>query len=126
MSSPYEPDPRPGDLDPLDEPERWEALVGRIGERAAPLLAERRQPPSTLDIVARWSRPALAAAASLLLLATTGALTLGDSPEDEPSEPVGLAQAVMPSAFAGWITGTSQPSVTELVRDLESIDEGER
>jgi len=35
MSIRHGPPPRPTDLDLLNDPERWEALVRRIGERVA-------------------------------------------------------------------------------------------
>ena len=117
--------PRPDDLDPLDEPERWESLVQRIGEEAEPYLAGRRVSAGVLDIVARWARPALATAASLLVVATATALGRGGvatGPRVTTSEAV-LAQAVMPTSFAGWVVGVSETSVAEMVVELESMEE---
>lgn len=114
----------PDDLDPLEEPERWEALVGRIGERAAPHLADRRQPAGVLDLVTHWARPVLATAASLVLLAAAGAVTTGESRLTQPTPTeVTLAQALMPTTFAAWVAGVSEPTVTEMVRDLETLEE---
>jgi hypothetical protein len=50
-------------LDPSNDRERWEELVGSIATRA---VAARRQSPVLLQLVA-WSRPALAVAAGLAL-----------------------------------------------------------
>jgi len=122
-------DPRPDDLDPLAEPDRWESLVGRIGEQAEPYLAERRgQPAGLLDIVARWARPTLATAASLLLLATAAGIarTVSESQSVAATSEAALAEAVMPTTFAAWVAGVSEPSVTEMVRDLETYGEVDR
>jgi len=79
-----------------------------------------------LDVVARWARPALASAASLLLLAAAGGLALeGWGGEAQRSDLV-LAEALVPSSFAAWISGTSEPTVTELVLDLETLEEVDR
>jgi hypothetical protein len=37
-----------------------------------------------------------------------------------------LAGTLLPTTFAGWITGTAEPSVAELVRDLERLSEVDR
>lgn len=116
---------RPGDLDPLDAPERWESLVHRIDSRAEPYLAARREPASVLDVVARWARPALASAATLLLLAAAGAVMSAGSRSAADSADVTLARAVMPSSFAAWITGSSEPTIAELAMELETLEEVE-
>ena len=122
------PAPHPDDLDPLDEPERWEALVGQIGEKAAPYLAGRREPARVLDLVTRWARPALATAASLALLATAAIVARGEpqSPAGPRAPELALAEAVMPATFAAWVAGASEPSVTEMVRELETMQEVDR
>ncbi len=51
-------------LDPAGDPARWEALVRRTVARS---IAVRRR-ASIPALVARWARPALAAAASLALV----------------------------------------------------------
>ena len=126
MSSPRGPEPRPGDLDPLEEPDHWEALVGAIGARAAPRLAARREPAGVLDVVVGWARPALAAAASLVLMAPAAAMAYERPGTEEASAELVLARAVMPSTFAGWITGTAEPTVADLARSLDALDEEER
>lgn len=126
MNARHGPTPRPGDLDPLEEPERWEGLIRRIGERATDHLAQRRAAPSILELVARWARPALATAASLVLLAVAGALTLDGRGTDATGPELTLAQSLVPSTFAAWITGASEPTVTELVLDLETLEGIER
>lgn len=122
------PEPRRDDLDPLKEPERWEALVGQIGKKAAPYLAGRREPPGVLDLITRWARPALATAASLALLATAAVVARGEpqSPAGAAGTELALAEAVMPATFAAWVAGASSPSVTEMVRELETMQEVDR
>lgn len=122
MTTPDESRARPGDLDPLDDPERWEALVAGIGARAEPLLAARRPPPGIVDLVARWARPALAAAASFVILAGVGTVALGDAPSAEPAAEFALAPAMMPAEFADWLTGATQPSVAELSAALDGLE----
>ena len=50
---------RPSDatgLDPRSDPERWEHLVTRINEAAAPILAQ-RQPQTVTSILSAWRAP---------------------------------------------------------------------
>jgi acyl-CoA reductase-like NAD-dependent aldehyde dehydrogenase len=126
MSTHPTPEHPSGDLDPLEEPGRWEGLVAQIGARAAPHLAERRTPPGVLEVVVRWARPALATAASLLLLAAGGVLWKAEPEPETPRPAMQLAGTLLPTTFAGWITGTAEPSVAELVRDLERLSEVDR
>jgi hypothetical protein len=60
-------------------------LTARIMASAEPLLARRRQPPGSWDVLASWARPGLVAA-SIALLVAAGALVTGRSsvPAAEP------------------------------------------
>ena len=113
--------PQPGDLNPVIEPDRWEHLVNRIHTRAVPRLAERRREPGLLEVVAEWARPALAAAASVLLLVGAGSVAL-DGDQAPPSGSTTFAEAVVPGTFARWLSGESQPTVADLMIALEEVE----
>ena len=111
--------PRDDDLDPLDHPERWERLVGSIVAAGEPHLAERREGAGVTAVVAGWARPALGAAATvLLMLAATVGLTRGDGAADEPM----LATALVPDAYAAWLVADYEPTVSELVAALDEVE----
>ena len=110
-------------IDPLEDDERFEQLVGAITERAAYQLAERRARYSAVGQVAQWWRPMLAAAAVLLIMAVT-TLARVDGPVVEvqmaqavPSDDeVSFAVAVgVPQQFAQWIGGDEAPTPAELL-----------
>jgi hypothetical protein len=86
----------PVDLSPLDparEPERWARLMEAVRFRAEAALAGRRHPAGSLDIVAGWFRPILAAAAILAaVLGAAGAIVKARSDAlDRASESQRLA-----------------------------------
>ena len=83
------------DLSPLDperDPERWEALMRRTRAAAAGELARRAFAASPAAPLARWVRPALAMAASLVV-AAAGTLALTEGSAQSTSAP-GVAEAM--------------------------------
>lgn len=109
--------PETGGLDPLADPERWEGLVARINEAAAPIL-ERRRPASLWRTLSAWQRPlawgsaGLVAAAALALLVFPPVTTDG-------SDELMLAEVVVPWTVAAWMEGEYAPTVMELVRSVD-------
>lgn len=104
------------ELDPESNPDRWEAMIARIMERAQPTLAARRR--QTLEgTLSRWRRPVmlgsagLAAAAAAVLLLLPG----GDAGADE----VSFAEVMMPWTVAAWMEGSYAPTAGELVLAIE-------
>ncbi|HSU17184.1 hypothetical protein [Longimicrobium sp.] len=95
-------------LDPRRDPERWEALLRRTRDAAAPELARRRFAAGPAAPLARWVRPALAAAAALVIAAAGLLAYAGERPAPPSAlaaEPgVGEAMGV-PVALAGWVEG---------------------
>jgi hypothetical protein len=79
-------------LDPGRDPERWEALLRRTRAAAAGELARRALASGPAGPLARWVRPALAMAASLVI-AAAGMLALADRTPQLASEP-GVAEAM--------------------------------
>ena len=109
-------DPVVFELDPALNPDRWEAMLARIMERAQPILEVRRQ--RTLEgTLSRWRRPVmlgsagLAAAAAAVLLLLPG----GDAGADE----VSFAEVMMPWTVAAWMEGSYAPTAGELVLAVE-------
>ena len=105
-------------LDPLAHPERWERLVDAIVEAGEPHLAARREEADVASVVVGWARPALSAAAAVLVLlaATAGVTRTGG--DAEPT----LAAALVPDAYAAWLVAGYDPTVTELVSALEEVE----
>jgi hypothetical protein len=82
-------------LDPERDPERWEALLRRTRAAASGELARRAFAAGPAGQLARWVRPALALAASLVI-AAAGTLALVDrtpQQQQQASAP-GLAEAM--------------------------------
>lgn len=104
------------ELDPELNPDRWEAMIARIMERAQPMLAARRR--QTIEgTLSRWRRPVmlgsagLAAAAAAVLLLLPG----GGAGADE----VSFAEVMMPWTVAAWMEGSYAPTAGELVLAIE-------
>jgi hypothetical protein len=95
-------------LDPQRDPERWEALLGRTRAAAAHELGRRRFAAGPAAPLARWVRPALAAAAALVIAAAGLLAYAGERPAPAAAlaaEPgVGEAMGV-PVSLAGWVEG---------------------
>ena len=103
-------DPTWAPLDPSRDPERWEAMVRGIVDRAAPILAgyAARGPA---ELLAAWLRPTLAAAAIVSALAL-GALVSG-SPEPE----TGAKASAIPSRVQS-IDHVPSPVVPDVRMDM--------
>jgi len=110
-------DPTWAPLDPSRDPERWEAMVRGIVERAAPILAgyAARGP---VELLAAWLRPTLAAAAVVAALAL-GALVSG-AREPETGASIGLGDALgYPTPVTTWMSTGQTPTIEELVVAME-------
>lgn len=103
-------------LNPVISPERWEALVARISERAEPILAARRH-QSLAGTLAGWQRPVLGGVAGLAAAAIAVLLLL--PAEEDPSLETMFAEAMMPWSVAAWLDGSYAPTVEELVMAAE-------
>jgi hypothetical protein len=83
------------DLSPLDperDPDRWEALLRGTRAAAAGELARRAFAAGPAGQLARWVRPALALAASLVI-AASGMLALAEGTPQTATAP-GVAEAM--------------------------------
>jgi hypothetical protein len=110
------------DLKPLDaseDPLRFDRLVRRITAAAAPELARRRLLPGPLLLLTEWTRPTLAAAAMVLLLAGSalfGPLRPGGT------EPESIAIGVgVPFPVEVWLETGQAPPIDELVYGIEGV-----
>lgn len=99
-------------LDPSRDALKWERLVRGVAARA---LAAR--PPTVLDGVSRWARPALAMAAGLALLAWLPALSARPSPT--PARTPAGRDAV--ASMADWAV-RGDPTAAALFDSLEATD----
>jgi hypothetical protein len=104
------------DLSPLDpgrDPERWEALLRGTRAAAAGELARRALAAGPAGPLARWVRPALAMAASLVV-AAGGTLALTGGPP-QPSTAPGVAEAMgVPYA----LTVSAEEGVRDMADEL--------
>ncbi len=103
-------------LNPVISPERWEALVARINQRAEHMLAARRH-QSLAGTLAGWQRPVLGGVAGLAA-AAIAILLLLPAEEATPVETM-FAEAMMPWSVAAWVGGSYAPTVEELVMAVE-------
>ena len=114
-------------LDPTADPDRFDVIVGRIMEAARPELARRRETADPLVSVSIWWRPAVRAAAAVVLV-SAGLLVGFDHRAEGTAEPRGertiraeLAAALgVPDALSGWMDRAEVPDPGELVLRLES------
>lgn len=109
-----------GRLDPSRDAERWERLVERVMEAAAPEL-ERRAAPNPIAVVVGWLRPTLAVAVGLAALSL---LALSRTPA--PLEAVAVAGGAgvpeelgLPTPVADWLAEGREPSAQDLIVSLE-------
>ena len=112
-------DDRPLDLSSFDlAPERRAALIAAIRTRGEPILARYAQ-RSPLVVLADWLRPALAAAALVVLIAL-GALiaTRGEDTSSSPSTSEALG---FPGPVVAWAESGRAPSLEELVISFEEV-----
>lgn len=92
---------------------RHEALAARIVERGAPILARHRAARGPLSVLAAWMRPALAAAA-VVMIAALGAL-LGNRPREAAAVPTTTEALGFPAPVVAWAEAGRAPSLEELV-----------
>lgn len=106
------------DLSPLAlSPARRNALEAAIAARAEPILTSRAG-RGTVLILAHWIRPALAAAATIAVVAL-GTLLAGNGDEAVASPPTTAEALGFPAAVAAWIEVGRTPSVEELAITME-------
>ncbi len=112
-------DPSWAPLDPSQDPERWEAIVREIVERAAPILAGygARGPA---ELLATWLRPTLAAAAVVSALALGALAAFSREPETDATATIGLGDALSyPAPVTTWVSTGQTPTIEELVVAME-------
>ena len=106
-------------LDPMQDAERFDAIVRSITDAAANQLAVRRARATVVGQVASWWRPLLAAAAIVGIVSIGALVGFGDSASTTETE-VGLAEAIgMPQQIAEWVLSEHIPTPTELLVALE-------
>ena len=106
-------------MGPERDPLAWEETVRAVMRSAEPELRRRRNAAWILPD--RWTRPVLAAAASLILLACGSLLwsgtgtPLGDGRASGFDPASGIQEALYPPVVAQWMGGRIQPTVEEFV-----------
>jgi hypothetical protein len=109
-------------LDARTDPDRWEAVVRRITTAAEPELAIFARDRAPALFLTRFTRPVLAAAASIAALATA-TLVATRTDEGTSDRPLTVADAITPAPVANWLLGGEWPTVEEIVY---AMDENER
>ncbi len=107
-------------LDPAADEERWERLVRRIMDEAAPELTLRATRSDPFALLGSWARPMIAAAATIavvsvaLLQRQSGPVELGATASRSILEAL-----EMPRPAADWLAEDRAPTVSDLVTALE-------
>ena len=107
------------DLSPLDlgnDPEGFEKMVGRITWRARGELARRAGSKriTPVEMVAAWSRPAIAAAALIAAVSLTLLTTFGQPRNDLPAGAY-MSGTEVPVALTSWYEDGTSPTAAELL-----------
>jgi hypothetical protein len=114
-------------LDPRADQLRFERMVRSTTARAATELTRRAERarasrrPTVLAELARWRRPALAAAAAIAIAALTALRQVSIPwPDDSEGDDTGVAEAAgVPTSFASWVQSGELPDPASLVFNLE-------
>lgn len=110
-------------LDPAADELEWRRRVAAVVRAAGPELARRSRRVSPVAAVSEWARPAMAAAAALVLLATA-ALTMIEREQAPVVVTAGVTEALeLPAPAMAWLAEGRPPSVADLVTEIE---DGER
>src|SRR5205085_2080602 len=121
---------RAGRADPVASPERWAALVGRIEAAAAPELARRadraalRNPGPWLienvaSAVARFTTPALVAAAAAVIIAVGVSWRAEQSSVDLLPPTDMVATQLLSDDSAAWVSADREFTAADLVRAID-------
>jgi hypothetical protein len=97
-------------LDPLDDPQRWEALLRETLRRVDEILAHRSRGP--LELIAAWRRPLLIAAAATLAVLIPVERAL--DPREEQLERVDRLVALS----SGWEPSEPPPTGSQFLSAL--------
>lgn len=109
-------------LDPENDPDRLERVVGRVLERLGPGIVE-EAPSLALQVAqshAGWFRPVFTAA-SLVALAAGLQLVRGGSGTGDP-ENTGTAMVRVPGDWSSWVDTGTLPTTEELLFSLALED----
>ncbi|MFW5947693.1 MAG: hypothetical protein ACOCUW_04300, partial [Gemmatimonadota bacterium] len=104
-------------LDPAMDQLRYERLIRRVLEAAAPELTRRAREAGPLALVAGWARPALTVAAVITALAI-GVLSAVDRSASAAAGSVADALGV-PAPASEWIEDGREPTAADLVVAME-------
>jgi hypothetical protein len=106
-------------LDVAADQLRYERLVRRVLDAAGPELERRALQRNPLAVLAGWTRPVLAAAALVGLLA--GSVLVATERAGTPEAPGPMAEALgVPSPAADWLAEGREPTRADLVLAMES------
>lgn len=99
-------------LDPAGDPVRFESLLSLAVNDAVKARAARPAGVVRLLELSRWSRPLLAAAAAIAVIASATLVVAGRSPASGPESLAELAG--IPHAVAHWAESGERPAVADL------------
>lgn len=105
-------------IDPLSDAHE-ERLVRAITRRAGPELMRRAAQNSPIALVASWARPALAAAAVMVVLSSS-VLRMTRDARFAQTPDYGIVEALhLPAPVADWIVEDRTPTVRDLILVIE-------
>jgi hypothetical protein len=109
-------------LSPESDPERWEALVTAIVDRARPGLERRRiAQQGVLRVIAGWRVPVLSVATGLAAAGLAVLLLRGGPEPPEPETVPILTEAVVHPSLAAWMSGQYEPDAMEIIAVFRSV-----
>lgn len=113
-------------LDPQTDPDRWERIVRSIMLKAGAELDRLAASRSPLSLITGWSRPVLAAAAIVLVAASTAILAYRQQATPDSSAAAGatvdtpvVAEAIAPRPVAVWLLGGAYPTSEQFVNAIQ-------
>lgn len=101
-------------------PDRWEFLVRRIMEAAAPELARLRRRRTVVGQVDEWTRTLLPLAAVLILVFGSILAWSAGRVEGESGEYPLMAEALVPEAVGLWLEAGAHLTLEEFMKALEN------
>ncbi len=104
-------------LDPMQDPPHWHSVVAATMARVDAVLAARAGADDPLDLIARWRRPLLVAAAAALALLVPAELAL----ERREARTERVERLVEIST--GWSSGKA-PAVSDFLRAIGAESPG--
>ncbi len=110
-------------LDRTADAARFDRIVAQITDEASAELAARRARSNVIGQITRWTKPTLAAAASLAVISVATLTQIETTTARTADEPT-LAEAIgVPAQVAEWLGNDESPTADQLLVALGGGEE---